>query len=396
MNRKAIAYILPEFPSQTESFILKEALYVNDSIPIHIIALKKGKHQIDNRVREAFGNRVVYIPQWRSWRFLLYATLKVKVLFGEFTFSGFRNSLRRIKVLMTALFVSEAIKQLKIQHMHAHFANYPADVAMMASRLSGIPFSFSAHANDIYVNPVNLPEKIRKASFIVTCTEYNKKWLEATTPPEEHGKIHLIYHGVDVGYWQFRQPAPVGKPARILTIGRLVEKKGIIYLLEAVCRLMKMDVPVHLYIVGRGKEEQQLKHFCRKFGIERSVTFMGWQTPAQIKDLYIRSDVFVLPSVVASDGDRDGIPNVVLEAMSVGVPVVSTSVSGIPEVMQNGCNGLLAPERDSEQLANAIDTLLNDTPLRNLLMENASKTIREKFDSNQCNQLLVKLFNSES
>jgi glycosyltransferase involved in cell wall biosynthesis len=126
--------------------------------------------------------------------------------------------------------------------------------------------------------------------------------------------------------------------------------------------------------------------------MEQTVVFTGWQTPAQIRDLYLHSDVFVLPSMVASNGDRDGIPNVLLEAMSVGVPVVSTPVSGIPEVIRNGFNGLLVPERDSVTLANAVLQLLGDMPLRNMLVENARRTVREKFDSNQCNSLLIQLF----
>jgi len=188
--------------------------------------------------------------------------------------------------------------------------------------------------------------------------------------------------------------------------------------------LLKKGVPIQLYIVGKGSEEARLKRFCRESGLEQAsfsfnpvlnlfqdnsgqksktfsstqsiVNFMGWQIPDQIKNLYTHSDIFILPSVVSSDGDRDGIPNVVLEAMSVGVPVISTSVSGIPEVIQNGFDGLLVPERDSEQLANAISTLVSDEQLRNVLVENACKTIREKFDSNQCNHQLIKLFNFES
>ena len=392
MNGKAIVYTLAEFPSQTETFILKEALYVNESIPLYIVALKKGKSRINNQVQIAFENRIVYIPQWWSWKILLYGVLKATVLYKEFTFTGFRNSLRRIKVLLTASFVSEKIKKLQIRHIHAHFANYPTDVAMMVSHLSGVPFSFTAHANDIYVNSFDLPEKINKATFVTTCTEYNKKWLDAMTIPTERRKIYLVYHGVDMNYWQFRQPKPIGKLVRILTIGRLVEKKGIVYLLEAVYLLLKRGIPVQLYIVGKGMEESRLKHFCRQFGLEQAVVFMGWQNPAQIKDLYDYSDVFVLPSILASNGDRDGIPNVILEAMSVGVPVVTTSVSGIPEVIQNGFNGLLVSERDSEQLANAIFTLVSDIQLRSFFVKNARKTVQEKFDSNQCNQLLIKLF----
>lgn len=392
MKRDAIAYILAEFPSQTETFILKEALYVNNFFPLYIIALKKGRNRLDNHIKIAFEDRMVYIPQWWSWKILQHGLLNANNLYREFSFAGFKNSLRRIKVLLTALCVSRKMKQMSIRHIHAHFANYPTDIAMMVSQLSGIPFSFTAHAHDIYVKSFDLSEKIRKATFVATCTEYNKNWLDAMTTQAEQEKIHLAYHGVDMNFWQFRQVKHVGNQARILTIGRLVEKKGMIYLLEAVYHLLKKGISVQLCIVGKGKEEVCLKHFCREYGLERAVVFIGWKNPFRIRDLYSQSDIFVLPSVVASDGDRDGIPNVILEAMSAGIPVVSTSVSGIPEVIQNGYNGLLVSERNSEQLANAVFTLVNDMQLQTVLVENAYKTVLERFDSNQCNQLLIKLF----
>ena len=392
MNKKATAYILAEFPSQTETFILKEALYVNKLMPLYIIALKKGKNKIDNDVLAAFENRLIYIPQWWSWKILLQAMLNIVVLYQNLKLTGFKNVLNRTKALLMASFISRKIEKLQIQHIHSHFANYPTDIAMMISRLSGIPFSFSAHANDIYVNPIDLSEKITKATFVTTCTGYNKKWLDTITTPSERSKIYLVYHGVDMNYWQFRQSKPVKQPTRILTIGRLIEKKGMIYLLEAISLLLQRGIFTQLHIVGKGTEEARLKHYCRQFGLEQVVIFMGWQNPAQIKNLCIHSDIFILPSVLASNGDRDGIPNVILEAMSVGIPVISTPVSGIPEVIQNGFNGLLVSERNSKQLAEAISLLANDAVLRSSLVENAYKTIQKKFDSNQCNQLLIKLF----
>ena len=210
-----IAYILAEFPSQTETFILKEALYVNESIPLYIIALKKGKTPIDNDVQMAFESRIIYIPPWWSWKVLpigsvfsytvaeqsrsmTHNPLKTLVMAGLNRHPlSYLQIFRQLKVWLIASFVSKMIKKLKIQHMHAHFANYPTDVAMLVSHLSGIPFSFSAHAHDIYVNPTNLPSKIHKATFVTTCTDYNKKHLAAIVPPVDQVKIHLVYHGVE-------------------------------------------------------------------------------------------------------------------------------------------------------------------------------------------------------
>lgn len=391
MTRKAVAYILAEFPSKTETFILKEVLFINDSLPLHIIVLKKGDKHINNHGCNAFDNSIIYVPHWWSLKILLHAALNVNILCKKFIFSGFWNCLHRVKALLISSYVAGKIEEMRIGHIHAHFANYPTDVAMMVSDFLGIPFSFTAHAHDIYVDTHELPAKIGKAKFVTTCTGYNKRWLDILAPTE-HQKIHLIYHGVDMDYWQFRQSKPMSEPLRILTIGRLIEKKGIIFLLEAVYSLQKKGIPVQLSIVGKGVEEPKLKRFCKESGLEYTVDFLGWRAPDQIKALYFHSDIFILPSVIASNGDRDGIPNVVLEAMAAGIPVISTSVSGIPEVIKHGYNGLLVPEKNSEQLTHAIDILIRERNLRESLVENAYKTVTDNFDSNKCCQLLLQLF----
>jgi glycosyltransferase involved in cell wall biosynthesis len=388
MNWKAIAYILAEFPSITETFILKEALLINESLPLHVFVLGKKNNRINTQVYSAFGNRIIYVPHWWSLKILLHAASKANILYRKVTFSGF---LHRMKVLLVSSYIAKKMEEVQIRHIHAHFANYPTDVAMMVSGFSGIPFSFTAHAHDIYVNAHELTTKIKKAMFVTTCTAYNKNWLDALTAAE-HRKIHLIYHGVDMNCWQSKQPKPVRKQTKILTIGRLIEKKGIIFLLEAICNLLNKGIPVQLSIVGKGVEESRLKRFCKEYGLERRIDFLGWQTPDQIKDLYFHSDIFVLPSVIASNGDRDGIPNVVLEAMAAGIPVISTSVSGIPEVIENGVNGLLVPERNNEQLTRAIDILISERELRNTLVENAYKTVKNRFDNSRCCRLLLQLF----
>jgi len=405
MNRGAIAYILAEFPSYTETFILKETLFINKSFPLYIIALKKGKTTVNKSEYRELEDSLIYITPFilvksigycflssfraknvsKEWKNIFDSILKVNII----------NTLHHIKSLLTGLYISKLIKQKPIGHIHSHFANYPTDIAMVVSKFSGIPFSFSAHANDIYVNPKELTRKITESKFVTTCTQYNKKWLDNLVIISERNKIHLIYHGVDLEYWQYNLTKNRQEQKQILFIGRLIEKKGIIYLLEAVEQLKKKNHEIHLVIVGKGKDEQKLKNFCHSRELSKNVSFLGWQNPQQIKTLFDCSNIFVLPSVIASNGDRDGIPNVILEAMASGLPVITTPISGITEVIQHNYNGLLVPERDVNQLVDSILTLIYDEILRNSLRNNGLQTIIEKFDSEKCNMLLQDLFEKE-
>jgi hypothetical protein len=194
MKSGGIAYILAEFPSRTETFILKEAIYISRSFPLFIFALKKGKTNV--LLPTALEQRLQYLPKRTSWQMIRHFPV-----FGLFSLrSGVRKNLHRIKVLWTSRYIAEQIKRLPVWHVHAHFAGYPAEIARQISRISGLSFSFTAHAHDLYVHTDNLADQIRAASFLTTCTEYNKKWMNRLDPNEQN-RIHLVYHGVDLDSW---------------------------------------------------------------------------------------------------------------------------------------------------------------------------------------------------
>jgi glycosyltransferase involved in cell wall biosynthesis len=381
-------------------------VFINKSFPLYIIALKKGKTTGNKSEYKELEDKLIYLTPFILVKSVGYSFISLftgkqvlrnllKTILSDILKVNIIRSLHRIKLLLTGLCIAKLIKQKLITHIHSHFANYPTDIAMLVAKLSGIPFSFSVHANDIYVNPQALRLKISESKFVTTCTQYNKKCLDNLVPASEKDKIHLLYHGVDLAYWQSNLSSNRRERKQILFIGRLIEKKGVIYLLEAVELLKKEKQAIHLLIVGKGKDEQKLKDFCHSHELSKNVTFLGWQNSHQIKDLFLCSALLVLPSVIASDGDRDGIPNVILEAMASGLPVVSTPVSGITEVIQHEYNGWLVPERDVNQLADSILALTNDEEQRNLLCNNAFHTISEKFDSKKCTVLLKNLFESK-
>jgi glycosyltransferase involved in cell wall biosynthesis len=280
-----------------------------------------------------------------------------------------------------------------IRHIHAHFARGATEVARLVSMMTGIPFSVTAHAGDIYTaKPDDLREKISAARFVVTCTRANQVYLRELVEEDQRDKIRLIYHGVDLQKFSFGTAARGVQPPLVLAAGRLVEKKGFSYLLESCSILKESGYNFQCLIVGEGPERGRLENLVKTLGLENVVELPGSSSQEELLALYRQASVFVLPCTVVENGDRDGIPNVILEAMAVGLPAITTPVSGIPEVIQDRYNGLLSPERDSQAFASAIATVLDDTALKEQLRSNALSTVVDRFDSKKNIKLLASLF----
>ncbi|MCC8197485.1 MAG: glycosyltransferase family 4 protein, partial [Tannerellaceae bacterium] len=391
--------ILGEFPSVTETFIQQEIDYISEENQIFILALKRGGRFSYDEKEKLNRYNLKYIPSLFS-----IATIKAHIKFPYkirllkkyvSLFKGGRaiTFFKEIKYVMSSIHLFLWLKERKIDHIHAHFANAPTSIAMVLSDLASIPYSFTAHANDIYVNFYNLRSKIEKALFVVTCTKYNKihleKYLENSV---DINKIHVIYHGIDPVFWKYREPVlKLPEPLRIIFIGRLVEKKGLIYLLKAIKTLIDIGINIHCRVIGEGHLADDLNSFCEENHLLGSVSFLGWRSRNEIRSFLLKSDVFILPSIVARDGDRDGIPNVLLEAMSCGIPVISTHVSAIPELIINGVNGVLIPEKDPDRIVEAIDYLVVNPSQRVALIQSARETINNKFDFTKCNSFLREL-----
>ncbi len=271
-------------------------------------------------------------------------------------------------------FIARACRTRGIRHIHAHFANAPTAAAHFAAVMSGLPYSFTAHAKDLYLTPrAVIARRARAARFVATCTEYNADYLRdllgATTD-----KIQRIYHGIDLSVFASRPPGdtpgevPVAATApglspgarMILSVGRLVEKKGHDDLIAAFAMLRDRAIPFRARIVGAGPLKDALAADIARAGLADQVELTGPMTHAALIDLYRQADLFALAPRIADDGDRDGIPNVLAEAMAIGVPVVSTAISGIPELVRDGQTGRLVAPRDPAALADAIAATLAD------------------------------------
>jgi len=428
MSGGKIAYVLKGFPRLSETFIANEVHLLSEmGLSLELFSIKRGDDL-------AFGGGlpdVNYLPAvspassstlpgWlrhnypvfadcqRYWlrtgplrylRCLVFA-LWAALRYRSRTRTVLNNSI--IKQFFLATYIAEKIAgDSSYVHIHAHFCHDATMVAWMVSRLTGLPFSFTAHAKDIYqktLNPGDLLErKLAATSFAVTCTNTNVEYLRARTSSPE--KIYGIYHGLDTD--QFAPPAgasPVAKlcppPRKLLTIGRQVEKKGFIYLIEA-CRILReRDVPFQLDIVGApGDHSESISKAIVDYQLQDHIAMRPPMRQQDLLALYQEASVFVLPCIVLEDGDRDGIPNVIAEAMACALPVVVTGVSGIPELVNDKVNGMVVPDRNAHQIADAIEHLLGSPETCKQLGGAARKRVEDIFDSRDTHLKLRNLFN---
>ncbi len=393
---KVFGVILKGYPRLSETFILNEIYFLEQSgCEIHIFALRNpGESKVHDRVHEVRAG-VTYIPDsfWSSFLRLLTANLILLAMHPKRYLPALsfalRRSLRRRssstikRFLQAGYLVSTCPRGIDIGHFHAHFSHGPTTVAYFASRLSGLNYSFSAHAKDIYLQEDEfLREKMQNASFVVTCTEFNRNHLlgigDGKTP------VHRSYHGADLLAFTrskkgTRNPAP-GVP-RILSVGRFVPKKGFPILLAALSILKKRPVPFHCQIVGGGPLLPRLQEIVQDLGLQDHVELLPSMDQKELMEHYRKADLFALACEIQANGDRDGIPNVLVEAMAMEIPVVSTSVSGIPELVENEQTGLLVPEKNPEMLACALEVLLLQPHRRKELGRNGRLKVEQEFDT---------------
>ena len=281
----------------------------------------------------------------------------------------------------TGVYAAWRLRDRRGVHIHAHFVDRAATVALVASRLLGTTYSVTAHAQEIYVNPVLLKERIGEAAFAVTCTEYNLRHLRAELGLRTTRRLSRLYHGMDLSVDRGSGVEGAERDRGfIVSVAQLWERKGLRYLVEA-CGIMRdRGTTFRCEIIGDGPQREELRSIIDRLKLTDQVVLTGPLPFPEVVQRYRRASVFVLPCVVTEEGDRDGIPNVILEAMASHLPVVSTPVSGIPEVVRDGETGLTVPERDPAAIADAVERLIADPALAGEVAERASALVRAEFD----------------
>lgn len=377
-----VAYIVKRYPRYSETFIVNEILaHEQAGAHVFIFALLPPQDTHFQDIISKVRAPIKYLsPKAERASAFWEVQKKVAQLFPEYwqVLGQFPHASAR--EILQSLELSLYVVKKKIDHLHAHFATTSTTVAQITSAITGITFTFTAHAKDIFHEDndfVALKGKFYDAACAITVSDFNTRYLkdDLGISPSEFVRI---YNGLDLN--QFHYHEPVERAPLICAVGRLVEKKGFSYLLEA-CRILKtQQVDFRCELIGQGEEEEVLQALVSELDIADVVTMRGSLPQNEVKEYLKQSAVFAAPCVVGEDGNRDGLPTVLLESMALGTPCVSTDVTGIPEVIIDEQTGLMVEQNNSVSLANALKRLLTNGGLRVTLASNARRLIEEHFD----------------
>lgn len=390
MSRAKVAYILLFFPEPTQTFVLDEVnTLIGLGLEVEVYSLygPQAPARLAGLARPAAP---VFHLGLASLGSLLQDLWRTTGSPGSPTISFLLRVLaRRWRNLETAgeaawaalagVHLARRFKARGVTHIHASWANGPATAAWVASQISGITFSFCARAYDIYPPDGALREKLAAAAWVRTENHANLRYLARLCPSQDH-KLTSIYNGVPLAAPADSSP-PAAPPYRLLTLGRLVVKKGFAVLLEA-CRLLAhQGLEFQLTLAGAGPQERALRRMIENYGLESRVSLPGFVPHREVPRLLAQAHLFVMPSIIAPSGNRDGTPTVILEALQHGVPVVATDICGIREMVRPRETGWLTRPGDAPALAAAIQVALSHPQEAQRRAHWGRRLVQQEFDS---------------
>lgn len=384
--------MMSRFPKITETFILFEMLAAEEAgANVDVFPLRR--EMTDKMHPEAveFVHRAHFVPLMSSeivfdnLRMLM--THPIRWLSTLWTIVRSNIGCRRFLVGAVAVFpkcvtLARRMQEQKIDHIHAHFASHPAAAAWMIHQFSAIPYSFVAHGSDLHRDRDMLGEKVQDAAFVVAISEYNRRIILDETGEQHAAKVNVIHCGVNPADFRLQENhRSIGEEnvLQVLCIGTLHEVKGQRYLIDAVKAVTDQGVKIKLHLVGDGPDQQLLEEHVTAHGLEEAVVFEGRRDRHEIIELLKTADVLATPSVPTADGRREGIPVVLMEGMAAGLPVISSRLSGIPELVEHDINGLLTEPGDSQAIADALLRLASDVELRKRFGAAGRKTVEKHF-----------------
>ncbi|MGH3089942.1 MAG: glycosyltransferase [Rubrobacteraceae bacterium] len=378
-----VAYVLKRYPRYSETFIVNEILaHEAAGLEPDIFSLRLPEEasfqdsisRVRARVTYLAAARRARVPEF--WRDVEATSRVIPDIFSKLECARGED----VEEIHQSLMLAREIRLRSIDHLHAHFGTSATGVARLASRFAEIPYTFTAHAKDIFHENVvhaDMERKLSDAASVVTVSDFNVEYLR-----EEYGEaasgVGRIYNGLELDRFEYEEPRD--RPPRIISVGRLVEKKGLSVLVEACAVLAGRGREFECEIVGGGLLEESLREQIRELGLEGRVELAGPRPQAEIKADIRNSSVFAAPCIQSSDGDRDGLPTVLLEAMALGTPCVSTDVTGVPEVVKHEETGLMVPQNDPVSLADSLERLFDEPELRVRLAREARAVIEGDFD----------------
>jgi colanic acid/amylovoran biosynthesis glycosyltransferase len=401
VNFPRTAYVLLWFPKPSETFVFREVVNLRKmGLPLKVISLygrltgsmsEEMRSEADSVERLGLPylkRATVDVVYWWKRKPRLTSELFRTLPFRPW--NGLEKAGENLWAFLCAFRLARRCEEEGIEHIHAPWASGPATAAWIASRLTGIPFTFTARAWDIYPADEALGEKIRAAAFVRSETRTNVGYL-AGFCGGDRSKILLTYNGVPLT--SHREAAvPLEPPFKLLALGRFVGKKGYDFLLRAGRILADQGVDYHLTMAGDGPRGFQLKSLAQKLGIAARVSFPGFVPYDEISRLIASSDMLIMPSVVHASGDRDGIPTVIMECLMHRLPVIATDVSGIAEVIEDHVTGLLIPEKNPEAIAEAVLTMVSDREAALAMAERGRSKVLELFDPERNHREVLQLY----
>ncbi|MEM6612639.1 MAG: glycosyltransferase [Cyanobacteria bacterium P01_C01_bin.72] len=400
-----IAYLAPEIPSVSGTFVYQEIIALQqEGLKIVPISVHQPPVLVKDKEVVKLGEITTYLYQYSLFSTLLlsmglllkkpqkYMAILLTVL-SDISHLGM-GKLKAWKLLYQFLYASRVAAVMKAnncQYLHIHFAHVPTQIGMYAAMLTGIPFSFTAHANDLFANQLLLSEKVSRAKTAVTISEYNRQFL--IDQGLEAARIEVVRCGIDTAKHSYLPLKSRATPVKIGSLGRLVEKKGMDDLILALSQLAQKGIDFQLEIAGGGGLEGDLKSMAIAEKLESKIKFIGVIPHEQVYEWMKGLDLFVLACKQDAQGDRDGIPVVLMEAMTIGIPVVSTRISGISELIEHESSGFLANPSDPNSLAAMIEQFLQQSDL-SAMTQAARQRVVEEFELTTNVRRLRAIFNT--
>jgi colanic acid/amylovoran biosynthesis glycosyltransferase len=385
-----VAYVMSRFPKLTETFVLGEIQAVEElGVEVVLYPLLREREPVVHPDAVRFSARARYQP------FLSRAILRSQLAFLRRSPRAYLSTLwdllrgtwgslnffvGAVGIFPKVAHAARLMSAEGVEHVHCHFSNHPAAAGFVIRRLTGIPFSFTAHGSDLHVDRRMLRAKVAEAAFVVAVSEYNRDVIVEECGEEAREKVVLVHCGVDTEFFRPTKVEAKKGPLSILCVGKLHEVKGQTYLVEA-CRLLaSAGIDVSCNLLGDGPDRGALTRQIADNGLGGRVKILGERDRVQVAALLADAHVLAAPSVPTRSGKREGIPVALMEAMSAGVPVVATRISGIPELVDDEATGLLVPPRDSTALAWALRRLHDDPALRGRLALAGRDKVKREFD----------------
>ncbi len=383
-----VGYLLRTYPRFSQTFVVNEILELErQGLDVTILSLRRPDEGLFHESICRVKARAHYMPEatfellrkTRShyWRWLRRAPRALHRALE----CVFRHHGATLYDLVRATALLRWVKKQRIDHVHVHFGTDEATVALLAKILGDLSYSVTLHAFDIFRNNVNLrllARKINESRFTVTVSEFNRRHMVAHLPGVNADRIRVNYNGIDLQ--RFRPGGRRRAAGLVFGVGRLIEKKGFVHLVQAVARLRAAGVPVRCKIAGEGREEQRLREEIQRHGLTSQVELTGSLRQDDVRELMQTASCCVLPCVAARDGNVDALPTVLLESLASGCPSVSTRLSGVPEIIEHGVSGLLVEPGDVAGLTEAIREILTDPALADRLAADGRSRAMERFD----------------